>query len=177
MIKEIWKECQHCLQIHENLATWECVWWADLTPYIRTVCKLQISSFLSFWKTYHPNYFKNNFYLLIYFCLDWVFSAARMLFSSCGEQGLLSRCSAWASLVASLVMEHRLQGAQPSVLAASGLSGCSSQALEHRISSCSEWVYHVLIRDRAHISYVGRQILYHWATREAPAFSLSSETN
>lgn len=40
MIKEIWKELEHCLQIHENLATQERVWSADLTLYVRTVSKL-----------------------------------------------------------------------------------------------------------------------------------------
>ena len=38
--------------------------------------------------------------------------------------------------VASLVAEHGLKGVWPSVIAARGLSSCSSQALEHRLSSC-----------------------------------------
>ena len=37
--------------------------------------------------------------------------------------------------VASLV-EHRLWGLQATVIAAHGLSSCSSQALEHRLNSC-----------------------------------------
>ena len=49
-------------------------------------------------------------------------------FSSCGEQashcGGFSCCRAWAL------------GARISVVAAGGLSICSSQALEHRLSSC-----------------------------------------
>ena len=39
--------------------------------------------------------------------------------------------------VASLVAEHRLQGMWASVAVAGGLSSCSSQALEHRLNSCS----------------------------------------
>ena len=35
--------------------------------------------------------------LFRYFWLCWVFIAARAFFSSCGEQGLLSSCSAQAS--------------------------------------------------------------------------------
>ena len=56
----------------------------------------------------------------------------------------------------------------------SGFSSCSSQALEHRLNTCglqalllhsnvgSSW-----IKDRSHVSCISRQILYHWATREA----------
>ena len=39
-------------------------------------------------------------------------------------------------VLASLVLEHRLQGARASVVKACGLSSCGSQALEHRLSSC-----------------------------------------
>ena len=42
-------------------------------------------------------------------------------------------------VVASLVVEHVLQGAQASVVAAHGLSSCSSQALEHRLSGWGAW--------------------------------------
>ena len=90
------------------------------------------------------------------------------------------------------VAEHRLQGTWASAVAESGLSGCSSQALEHRPCSCgpaaprpvgSFWV-----RDQTCVAYTSRQILYQWVTREAhnlsilmlsfkPAFSLSSFTN
>ena len=37
---------------------------------------------------------------------------------------------------ASLVMGHRLWGIGASVVVVCGLSGCSSQALEHRLSCC-----------------------------------------
>ena len=37
--------------------------------------------------------------------------------------------------VASLVVEHRLQGTWASVVTACGVSSCSSQALEHRLHS------------------------------------------
>ena len=40
--------------------------------------------------------------------------------------------------VASLVAEHRLQGAWASVVVR-GLSSCGSQALEHRLCSCGAW--------------------------------------
>ena len=43
----------------------------------------------------------------IYFWLSWVFVAFAQTFSSCGEQRLLSSCSAWAFIaVASLIAEH-----------------------------------------------------------------------
>ena len=56
------------------------------------------------------SFFKILFiYLFIYFWLCWVFVAARGLFSSCIEQGLLfvAVCGL-PTAVASLVAEHRL---------------------------------------------------------------------
>ena len=50
------------------------------------------------------------------------------LFSSCSEWGLLSSCGARASRWLLLL--------QSTSLACSGLSSCSSHALEHRLSSC-----------------------------------------
>ena len=41
-------------------------------------------------------------------------------FSSCCKQELLSRCGAWASHCSSLVEEHRLLGAQASVVVVQG---------------------------------------------------------
>ena len=58
-------------------------------------------------------------------------------FSSCGEQGLPFVVVRRLRIAeASLVAEHRLLGAQISVVAARGLSSCGSQALERRLSSC-----------------------------------------
>ena len=55
-------------------------------------------------------YFLINFmYLFIYFWLCWVFVAARGLFSSCGERGLLFVVVRGLLIaVASLVAEHGL---------------------------------------------------------------------
>ena len=79
----------------------------------------------------------------------------------CGEQGLLSSCDAWASVVA----EH-------------GLSNYGSQALEHRLNSCSaQALLHVgfsWTRVQTCVTCIGRQILYHWATRKALIFILDS---
>ena len=67
--------------------------------------------------------------------------------------------------VAFLLAESGLKGTQASVVAASGLSGCSSRALEHRLDSCGALAYlHVgssWIRDRTCVSCIGRQILNH----------------
>ena len=41
--------------------------------------------------------------------------------------------------VASFFMEHRLWDAQPAAVAAHGLRGRGSQALEHRLSDCGAW--------------------------------------
>ena len=96
-------------------------------------------------------------------CCTW-------LFSSCSEQGLLSSCDAQAShLVASLV--DRTAAGHMS------FSTCGSRALGYRLDHCglnscdlvAPWnVGSSQIRDQICISHIGRQILYHWATREAP---------
>ena len=90
--------------------------------------------------------------VIYYFWLCWVF-ALHKLFSSCGQQGY--------SLV--VVPSHR-----------DGFSCCESQPLEHRLSNSGARVYLPWgtwdlpgLRDRTCVSYIGRQILYHWATREA----------
>ena len=41
--------------------------------------------------------------------------------------------------VASLVVEHRLQGSWASVVTAPGLRTCGSRALKHSLSSCDTW--------------------------------------
>ena len=59
------------------------------------------------------------------------------LFFNCSEQGLLSSCGhGLLTVVASLVAEHKLQGAQTSVVIARGLSSCGSLALQRGLNSC-----------------------------------------
>ena len=96
--------------------------------------------------------------VIYYFWLCWVF-VLHKLFSSCGQQGPLSSRGAQAS--------H-----------CDGFSCCESQPLEHRLSNSGARVYLPWgmwdlpgLRDRTCVSYIGRQILYHWATREAPLVS------
>ena len=105
----------------------------------------------------------------------------RGLFSSCGRRRLLSSCRARVS--------HRgdfccgawalgLKGfssceARFSVVAARGVSSRGSWDLERRLSSggvrakllCS--IQSSWSRDWILVSWIGRQILYHWVTREA----------
>ena len=103
-------------------------------------------------------YLKKKFYLFIG-CAGFYLVVASRGYSGCGAKAShccgFSYCGAWA-------------------LGRSGFSSCSSQALEHRLSSCglqalllhsnvgSSW-----IKDWTNVSCIGRQILYHWATREA----------
>ena len=62
---------------------------------------------------------------------------SRAGFLSLWRAGLLSSCDAQAShVVASLVVEHRLQGMWVSVFAAYGLSSRISWVLECGLSSC-----------------------------------------
>ena len=65
----------------------------------------------------------------VHCCSDFSLVVAGGGYSPVGLCGLLTA-------VASLPAELRLQGAQASLVATHGLSSCSSQALEHRLSSC-----------------------------------------
>ena len=61
------------------------------------------------------------------------------LFSRREEQGLLSSCSVRASHCVGFSCGAWDLGARTYVIAAHGLSNCSSQALENRLSSCGTW--------------------------------------
>ena len=77
--------------------------------------------------------------MYFYFWPCWVCVAARV-FSSCGECGLLSLAvCAFLTVVASFVAQHELEGKETLIVVAGGLSGCGSQALEHRLNNSSAW--------------------------------------
>ena len=95
-------------------------------------------------------------------------------FSSCGKQGLLfiapcglliavaSHCRAWAL------------GVQASVVVARGLSSCGSWALEPQLAGLLS-LQHVgssRTKARTRVPFIGRQILNHCATREAPVLGV-----
>ena len=60
------------------------------------------------------------------------------------------------------------------------LRSCSSRALEHRLSKCGTWLVaprHVgssQTRNQTRVPCIGRQILYHWASRKALFLLLSN---
>ena len=105
------------------------------------------------------------FYFIYLFMAVLSFCCCEDFFSSYGE---------WASLWYagfSLWWLFLLQGTH---CRACRLSSCGSRALEqgsvvvaHRLS-CSRACGSSQIRDWTHVSCIGRQILYHWATREIP---------
>ena len=95
----------------------------------------------------------NIFFFSIYFWMHWVFIAVRGLFSSCGEWELLC-CGARASHCGGFsCCGARALGSWASVVA--GLA-----AAQHLGSSRT--------RARTRVPCIGRQILNHCATREAP---------
>ena len=73
--------------------------------------------------------------------------------------------------VAAFVVEHGLWGMQDSVV---GLVGSRAQAqqLWHTGLVAPQHVGSSQTRDRTHVCCIDRQILYHWATREALFFSI-----
>ena len=113
----------------------------------------------------------NIYFLFIFGCAGS--SLLCGLLSSCSEQDLLSSCRVQASHCRwLLIAEHGLWSTWTSVVVGHGPGSCHSQALEHRLDSCGSGLRapHVgssQIRDWTHVSWVGQQILYHRATREA----------
>ena len=84
-----------------------------------------------FLKMYHAFSFLKNLYLFIFGCAGS--SLLHGLFSSCGEQELVSICSVWVFYCGdfSCCRALALGTCAPLVVARS----CGSQALEHRLSS------------------------------------------
>ena len=68
------------------------------------------------------------FYLFIYFWLCWVFVAARGLFSSCSERGLLFVVVRGLLTVVASRCGAQAVGTQASVVVACRLSSCGARA-------------------------------------------------
>ena len=107
----------------------------------------------------NDGYFK--IYLLIYVWLPWITMAAHQLFRVAVHGLVLA--------VASLVVEHRLRMHRLQQLWHVDSRACAVWctglvALRHMESS---WT-----RDQMHVPCIGRQILYHWTTREVQLDSL-----
>ena len=80
------------------------------------------------------------------------------------EQGLFSRCGAWASHCDGFSYCRTLiLGAWASVIAECGLRSCGTWGLTAPQHMRSSWT-----RDQASVPYTARQILNLWTTREAP---------
>ena len=110
-----------------------------------------------------PTPFSFFFLNYFYFRLHWVFVAARRLFSSCGEQGLLS------------IVVHRLLIVVASLVAEHGLQVCGLQQLWHAGSvvvahglSCSAACGIFPDQGSNPCPCIDRRILDHCANREAP---------
>ena len=105
-------------------------------------------------------FFLNDF---IYLFLAWS-SLLCGLFSSCGEQGLISSCNAQASHCSSFSCGVQTLGTWAQNLR---LPGSTAQAQQLR---CTGWaaLRHVgssWTRNRTCVCCTGRWILYHWATK------------
>ena len=125
---------------------------------------------------------------LSHFILGCVGSAAARVLSSCGERGLLSSCGVRSPAAGNRGFSQAAgsggfspaagsRGFSPAFLQFSccrGFPSCGFWALGHSLSGCcpgSVALQHVGpsgTRDRTHVSCVGRRILIHCATREAP---------
>ena len=111
-------------------------------------------------------------YLFLYFWLGWVFIASCRLSPVAARRGYSQVVVLWLLMAAtSLVAEHRLWGPQASVVVAHGLNSCSpgSRAWAQYLG-CTGLVapWHVGSSqpgEQTYVSCIGRQILYHWATR------------
>ena len=83
--------------------------------------------------------------------IDYLYMYLWHAFSSCGELGLLSSCSALASHFRTQALELGFQNTSSSC-------GTSSVALRHVTSSQT--------RGQTHVPHVGSQTIHHWTTRE-----------
>ena len=86
----------------------------------------------------NPHLIKVAFCKIYLFMLNWVFTTGFSLVAESKDHSLVAMCRLLTAM-ASLVVEHRLQGMQTLAVAAHGLSSCSSQALEQGFSNCSTW--------------------------------------
>ena len=75
-------------------------------------------------------------YLFIFGCAESSFAVRRLSLVAASRGYSLVVVCGLLIVVASVVAEQRLYSAQASVVAACGLSSCSSWALEHRLSNC-----------------------------------------
>jgi len=82
-------------------------------------------------------FFKNNVIYLFLAVLGLYCCASFSLIA--GRGSCLAVIGRFLIVVGSLAAEHRLSGAQASVISAHGLTSCSSQVLEHRLASCGTW--------------------------------------
>ena len=121
------------------------------------------------WRIFHFSYcifqlFKKS----IFGCVGS--SLLHGLFSSCEKWGLLSSCSVRVSQCVGF------SSCGAPALGCSDFSCRGSQALEHRLKSCGTWVkpldsmWDLPKSDIQCVSYIGRKILYWWATREVLRF-------
>ena len=112
-------------------------------------------------------------YLFIFGCTRY--SLLHELFSSCSEQDQPFNCHMQASYC------HGLSCCRAQALGHAGFSSCSMQTQQLLPSGSRAQVQQLWhrglvtlwnvgssqIRDRTCVSCLGRQVLYHWATREA----------
>ena len=158
-------------------ATREATWMNNIPLYWYTTCCLLISwvdrclgCFPLFWLLWILLQwtFIYGFFFHLLFLAALGLGALCRLFSDCSEWGILSSCGVWASRCSGFSCEAR-------AVECMGFSSCGSRALAHRLSSggaqtglvVPRHVWSSRIRDWTWVSCIGRQILYHWATREA----------
>ena len=108
----------------------------------------------------------NLFYLFIYLWLLWVFIAVR-------RPSLVAASGGYSSLRCTGFSLRQLLLLRSTGSRCAGFSSCGSRALERRLRSCGGFVapLHVgssLTRVRTRVPCIGRWILNHCATREAP---------
>ena len=140
----------------------------SLCPYT-SVSRFVLSLFFSFF-FFNVDYFLILIYLFIFGCdpsslLHW-------LFSSCGEQGLLSSCGAQDSCCNGFPCRACGQQAFPHM--SSGVVLLRSRAQAQQLwcagLAASRRVGSSQIRGWTHVSYIGKWVLYHRDAKEGPKY-------
>ena len=112
-----------------------------------------------------------SFFFFLIYCVFWLCwgIVAVWAFLQLQWVGTAPCCSVWASQC------HSFSCCGTWTLGHTGFSSCGSQTLEygaqqlwHTSLVAPRHVESSRTRNRTHDSYIGRQTVYHWATREAP---------
>ena len=140
---------------------------------LAVICVSVVGLWWLLYSSYFP--FLICYFIYLFICGCFGSSLLHWLFSSCGKYGATPHFGAQASHYGCFFC------CRAQALGHTGFSSCLSRALGHRLSRCVAWaslpcgMWGLPRSGIKPMSFIGRWILCHWATREALYFSWSRE--